>query len=401
MSKLERRAYVHAIATRYAVAGRAQKSLMLDEYCATTKVGRKYAIRQLGRAIKALADAAAGVVHTPRPCSGRRSLYAADAELFQALRLIWEGAKRPCSKRLVALLPNWLPHYEAEYAVCLSRKTRRLFKRISASSIDRLLASTRKGIKETLHALSGTTPATEWLRALVPLRTHHHFVDRPGSFEGDTVSHCGSAIAGEYFWTLTATDRNEGWTECAAVWHKKSVGIKAALIGIEARLPFAMTSFDSDNGTEFINYTLQQHFANHRPPIAFTRSRPYEKNDQAYVEQKNGSVVRPFLGYQRLENPALDAPLNAFFAGCWRDYVNGFLPTLKLLRKEMVGSKTRRIYEPKAQTPYSRVMTSKHVSSKAKAALRLHYQTLNPFQLKREIDDTLAQIFNNARCTDL
>ena len=173
------------------------------------------------------------------------------------------------------------------------------------------------------------------------------------------------------------------------------------MIGIEQRLPFALTGFDSDNGTEFINYTLQQHFHNHQLPIEFTRSRPYEKNDQAYVEQKNFSVVRQFLGYQRLDNPQLDATINAFFAGPWRDYVNFFLPTLKLLGKQKVGNTTRRIYEPMAQTPYQRAMKSKHVSRRAKAQLRLHYPTLNPFKLKREIDDTLAQIFNNARYTDL
>ena len=401
MSKQERRAYVQAVAARYAVAGRAQKSLMLDEYCATAKVGRKYAIAQMGRANQALADEAAGIPQSLRRRTGRRPVYAADAALFSAIATIWEAAKRPCGKRLVALLPHWLPHYEIEHSVKLLRTTKRLAKRISAASIDRLLAATRQAHAERLHGLSGTTPATEWLRALVPVRTHHHGVDRPGSMEGDTVAHCGAAIGGEYFWTLTATDIYSGWTECASVWHKKAEGIKHAMIGIEQRLPFALTGFDSDNGTEFINYTLQQHFHNHKPPIEFTRSRPYEKNDQAYVEQKNFSVVRQFLGYQRLDNPQLDATINAFFAGPWRDYVNFFLPTLKLIGKQKVGNKTRRIYEPMAQTPYQRVMKSKHVSRSAKAQLRLHYPTLNPFKLKREIDDTLAQIFNNARYTDL
>ena len=374
---------------------------MLDEYCATVQVSRKHAIARIARTIEALADEAAGVLRAPRLRTGRRPLYTADGELFAAIHAIWEAAKRPCGKRLVALLPNWLPFYEAEHDVRLSRPTRRLVNTISAASIDRLLAPTRRTLAEHLRGLSGTTPATEWLRSLVPVRTHHHDVDRPGSFEGDTVAHCGATIAGAFFWTLTTTDIYSGWTECASVWSKLAVGIKAALIGIERRLPFALTAFDSDNGTEFINYGLQQHFHNHTPPILFTRSRPYEKNDQAYVEQKNFSVVRQFLGYQRLDNPELNIPLNDFFSGCWRDYVNFFLPTLKLIRKETVGSKTRRIYEPLAQTPCQRVMKSRHVSSKAKGQLRLHYQTLNPFKLKREIDDTLAQIFNNARYAEL
>ena len=401
MSRSERRAYLHAIAARYAVAGRAQKSVMLDEYCATVQVGRKHAIARIGCGVKALADEGAGVSATPRPRTGRPPLYAADPQLFAAVHTIWEAAKRPCGKRLVALLPKWLPFYETEHGVCLSRQTRRLVRTISPASIDRLLAPTRRALAENLRGLSGTTLATEWLRSLVPVRTHHHDVDRPGSCEGDTVAHCGATIAGEFFWTLTTTDIYSGWTECASVWSKLAVGVKQALIGIEQRLPFALTAFDSDNGTEFINYGLQQHFHNHTPPIHFTRSRPYEKNDQAYVEQKNFSVVRQFLGYQRLDNPELNTPLNAFFAGPWRDYVNFFLPTLKLIRKETVGSKTRRIYEPMAQTPYQRVMKSRHVSSKSKGPLRLHYKTLNPFKLKREIDDTLAQIFNNARYAGL
>jgi len=190
------------------------------------------------------------------------------------------------------------------------------------------------------------------------VRTHHHDVDRPGSCEGDTVAHCGATIAGELFGTLTTTDVYSGWTECASVWSKLAVGVKPALIGIEQRLPFPLTANDRDNGTEFINYGLQQHFHNHTPAIHFSRSRPYEKNF---------SVVHQFLGYQRLDNPDLDVPLNNVFSGCWRDYVNFFLPTRKLIRKETVGSKTRRVYEPLAQTPYQRVMKSRHVSSKPKA----------------------------------
>ena len=172
----------------------------------------------------------------------------------------------------------------------------------------------------------------------MPVRTHHHNVNGPGSCEG-----CGATIVGELFWTLTTTNIFSVWTKCACVWSKLAVGVKAALIGIEAHLPFPLTDFDSDNGSEFINYGLPQHFHNHKPPIYFTRSRPYEKNDQAYVEQKNFSVVRQFLGYQRPNNPELNSPLNDLFCGCWRNYVNFFLPTLKLIRKETAGSKTRRV----------------------------------------------------------
>ena len=203
MSRSERRAYLHAIAARYLVAQRAQKSRMLDEYCATVRVSRKHAIAMIGRAIKALADEVGGVLRAPRRRTGRPRVYAADRELFAAIHTIWEAHPRPCGKRLVALLPNWLPFYEAEHGVRLSRQTRRLVNTISAASIDRLLAPTRKALAEHLRGLSGATPATEWLRSLVPVRTHHHDVDRPGCCKGDTVAHCGATIAGEFFWTPT------------------------------------------------------------------------------------------------------------------------------------------------------------------------------------------------------
>lgn len=409
MSKQEKYAYLLAIAQRYAGSGRVEKGRILDEYCRTTQTGRKHAIKRLrfikradvlvsGTGVATQAHANSAV---PKARTGRPPRYAADPVLFAAIHAIWESAKRPCSKRLVALLPVWLPHYEKDCGVLLPRASRALLKSISAASIDRLLAATRKAQAEKARGLSGTTPASQWLRSLVPVRTHHHSVDRPGSVEGDTVAHCGGSIAGEFFWTLTVTDIYSAWTECAGVWSKLATGIKAAIISMQARLPFALCSFDSDNGTEFINHGLHLYFANHRPVIEFTRSRPYEKNDQAYVEQKNNSVVRQFLGYGRLDNPALEDRLTTFFTGCWRDYVNFFLPTLKLLRKETVGSKTRRIYEPKAQTPYQRLMKCKHISRPTKKALRLHYETLNPFELKRQIDDTLRLISKNARYADL
>ena len=393
---------------RYGRAGRMLKGMMLDEYCANAGVGRKHAIarlRQMRRATEARSSVVElGAAPTASACAtrtGRPVQYAADAALVAAIHAIWEAAKRPCSKRLVALLPHWLAHYELEIGTRLSRQTKRAINTISAATVDRLLAPTRAADRQRLHGLAGTTPASEWLRSLVPVRTHHHEVDRPGSLEADTVAHCGASIAGEFFWTLTCTDIHSGWTECASVWSKLAVGIKAAVIAVETRLPFALSAFDTDNGTEFINHSLQLYFATHQPRVNFTRSRPYEKNDQAYVEQKNYSVVRQFLGYQRLDNPDLADTLNTFFTGCWRDYVNFFLPTLKLIGKERVGNKTRRIYEPTAQTPYQRILKSKGVGYNAKRALRLHYQTLNPFDLKQQIDDTLSQIFKLARYADL
>lgn len=419
MSKQEKRGYLAALCERYAQANRAQKALILDEFCVTSKLSRKYAIRCLARlrrieqgescpqgqrerslSSRSRAAPVGNSLEVGRRGVGRPPRYRADTALFEALSAIWQGANRPCSKRLVAALRVWLPHYERAHGA-LAEAERALLLGISAASVDRLLRATRNRERETLRGLSGTTPASEWLRGLIPVRTHHRGVDRPGLMEADTVAHCGASLAGEFFWTLNCTDIYSGWTECCAVWNKLALGVRAAVAQMETRLPFALSAFDSDNGSEFINHTLQLYFYNHQPRVAFTRSRPYEKNDQAHVEQKNNSVVRAFLGYGRLDNPALADAMNALYAHELRDYVNFFLPTLKLIGKETVNGKIRRRYEAIARTPYQRLISSKRgLTHTKRAALKAHFQQLNPFDLKLKLDAKLRAIFNHARCTD-
>ena len=419
MSKQEKHAYLMAIWSRYAASRRAQKAAILDEYCASTHLGRKYAIAQLSRLRRAhrvesspqgqhersllSRSRVAPVGNSPAVVQrlGRKPVYAADATVFAAIEMIWRAANKPCSKRLAATLPLWLSHYEHEHGA-LSAASRARVRHISPASIDRLLRATRSLERQALHGISGTVPASDYLRGLIPVRTHFKGVDRPGFIEADTVAHCGSTIAGEFFWTLTCTDIYSGWTECAPVWSKLAVNVLSAVRAAQTRLPFKLKAFDTDNGSEFINYPLQQYFQNQTPAIAFTRSRPYEKNDQAHVEQKNYTVVRQYLGYARIDNPDLVEPICALFAETWRDYVNFFLPTLKLIRKEYVGTRIRRIYEPTARTPYTRLIGSKFgVNNKTKAALKAHFLSLNPFTLKTELDAKLNYILNNARYTEL
>jgi hypothetical protein len=419
MSKQEKRAYLMAIWSRYAASSRPQKAVILNEYCISAELGRKYAINQLARLRRSdwtescpqgqpersplSRSRGAPVGNSPMPIqrSGRKPVYATDSAVFAAIEAIWRAANKPCSKRLVATLPLWLKYYEQAHGA-LSALSRARVKAISAASIDRLLRATRGAEREALRGLSGTVPATEYLRGLIPVRTHFKGVDRPGCIEADTVAHCGSSINGEFFWTLTCTDIFSGWTECAPVWSKLAANVVGAVQGAQTRLPFKLQAFDTDNGSEFINYPLQHYCHNQRPPINFTRSRPYEKNDQAHVEQKNYTAVRQYLGYTRIDNPALEEAISTLFTGSWRDYVNFFLPTLKLIKKQYVGTRVRRIYEPIAQTPYERLMASRYgVSSKTKAALKAHFLSLNPFTLKLDLDAKLAYILNNARCTEL
>ena len=210
MSKQEKRGYLAALCERYAQANRAQKALILDEFCVTSKLSRKYAIRCLARlrrieqgescpqgqrerslSSRSRAAPVGNSLEAGRRGVGRPPRYRADTALFEALSAIWQGANRPCSKRLVAALPVWLPHYERAHGA-LAEAERALLLGISAASVDRLLRATRNRERETLRGLSGTTPASEWLRGLIPVRTHHRGVDRPGLMEADTVAHCGA-----------------------------------------------------------------------------------------------------------------------------------------------------------------------------------------------------------------
>ena len=424
MSTQEKWAYLNALCERYECARRAQKSLILDEYCVTAAHSRKYAIRRLGALRRARQNEsspqgqrerslssrsrAAPVGNSsmppkppaPRKRLGRRAIYTADSALLTALSAIWRAASKPCSKRLVAALPIWLPHYEQAHCK-LSKAEHALLLGISPATIDRLLRATREGEREVLRGVSGTTPASELLRGLIPVRTHHKGVAHPGWLEADTVAHCGASIAGEFYWTLNCTDIFSGWIECGAVWNKLALGVREAVSQIQRRLPFALLAFDTDNGSEFINHGLQLYLCQQHPPVDFTRSRPYEKNDQAHVEQKNNSVVRAFLGYTRFDNIALGEKLNALYAHELRDYVNFFLPTLKLVKKDYVEGKIRRRYEQIARTPHQRLISSKRgMTHQSRAQLKAHFEQLNPFTLKLQLDAKLREILNNARCTD-
>ena len=230
------------------------------------------------------------------------------------------------------------------------------------------------------------------LRNQIPIRTHNWDISQPGFMEADTVAHCGNSLAGDFIWSLTLTDIHTGWTECRATWNNGATGVIQQIKNIEASLAFELKGFDCDNGSEFLNHHLVRYFSNHKPKVKFTRSRPYKKNDNAHVEQKNWSYVRQLLGYDRLDNPKLVELINRLYANQWSLYQNHFCPTLKLLEKKRINSKYYKKYET-PQTPYQRLMLSSHISDDNKKALNNLHQTLDPFVLKRQIDRQLKAIF--------
>jgi hypothetical protein len=378
MTSKAKRELLEAIRPRYLRAGKAGKEHILDEFCATTGYHRKYAIRLLKHGAKP---------HGLKK-SGRTKVY--QGAVVEALIRIWEICGRICSRRLHPFLPEITGVLEQHQELSLPAEVKQLLLQMSRSSIDRCLRPARF---EHPRGLSTTKPGT-LLREAIPVRTFTPWEDeRPGFEEIDLVAHCGQTTEGQYLNTLTVTDLATGWTECLAVRQKSQHLVSEAIRQLRTRLPFALLGIDSDNGSEFINdllyrYCLDEH-------ITFTRSRPYRKNDQAHVEQKNWSVVRHVVGYDRLETEAEWSLLKAIYADL-RLYVNFFQPVLKLIGKDRVGEKVVKRYDT-AATPYQRVLASPFVSETIKIYLRQQYVQLNPVVLRDRIDANVAKLWKLVR----
>jgi hypothetical protein len=255
----------------------------------------------------------------------------------------------------------------------------------SRATLDRLLRPAR-----VEHRRRGATRPGTLLRQQIPIRTEW-VENAPGFLEVDTVALCGGCLDDRHSWMFDAVDIHTTWNEMRALANRGEAATLAQIRDVEDHLPFALRGLDSDNGGEFINYHLLRHLQERAQPVAFTRSRAYHKNDNAHVEQKNYTQVRLWFGYERYDNPAVVPLLNALCQGPLRQLLNYFLPTMKLEKKERVGSKTVRHYGP-AVTPLRRVLDCAEVSAKKKCQLEAEKKTLNPFALRREVDRQLRQI---------
>jgi len=308
----------------------------------------------------------------------------------EALEQIWEIYGHICSKRLQPFLPEAIRVLERCREIELSKETKELLLKISSASIDRCLRAAR--IKSR-HSVSTTKPGS-LLKNLIPVHTFTEWdAERPGFLEIDLVAHCGNTTERQYLCTLTCSDLCTGWTDVTAVLHRSQEAVSAAIQRMRQRLPFPLLGIDSDNGGEFINDLLYRYCLAEK--ITFTRSRPYQKNDQAHVEQKNWSVVRHTLGYDRWETEQDLALLESIYDDL-RLYINFFQPSLKLIAKERIDNKTRKRYDP-AKTPYQRVLERKNISLQAKARLAHLYIQLNPAQLRCRIDQKIATLWNISR----
>jgi hypothetical protein len=318
--------------------------------------------------------------HEPRrPSRPRRGKPTYDGRVVAALEQCWQAANGICGKRLVPVLPEYVAALERHGELVLDDQTRALL-------LQRARARSRP------HGLTTTKPGT-LLKHMIPVRTFADWDDaRPGFTEVDLVAHCGDSTRGEYLNSLNMVDVKTRWTEFVPLLNRGQAVVVAGIDQCRQRLPYALLGLDSDNGSEFINDHLKRYCEQRQ--ITFTRCRPYKKNDQAYIEQKNWTAIRQTVGYDRYEGAAAYALLRAIYEPL-RLYLNFFQPVMVLVSKERRGAKVTRRYDT-AKTPYQRVLEAPEVADEVKLRLRQQYLTLNPAELLRRIEQCLAELWKLA-----
>jgi len=368
--------YLKQLRARYCKASKKERTVILDEFVRTTGYHRKHAIGVLnGRRARKQ-----GPIRRPR-----RKVYGPD--VTAGLVILDDLFDHICSKLLRAAITTELPLLYETRALCLSPECYQKLMAVSPATIDRLLAEHRR---KAGRRRGGTKPGS-LLKKQIPIRTWADWTeDRPGFCEIDLVDHSGGIIVrgSDHAWTLCFTDVYTAWTECVAVRNKAQVHVFAAIQRARQRLPFPLLGIDSDNGSEFINDQLLR-YCRHEE-ITFTRGRVGRKNDNPYVEQKNWSIVRRAVGYERYATEEQLDLLNRLYA-LLRFYTNFFLPVMKLQEKVRVNGKVKRIYDD-PRTPYARVLESEHVSDSDKAELLEAYGYLNLMDLRRQIDGLQNQL---------
>jgi len=365
ISLATRREVVQAIAVRYHAATRSEKKTILDEFIKVTEYHRKHAIRVL-RTVKRI-DAAP---------AARPRVY--DQAVLCALTILWEAADRICGKRLKQSIPTLLDAMERFGHLQLEAEVRRRVLAMSAATMDRLLKPVRDAGKQGRRRSVNNTP----LRRSIAVRTFSDWNDPPpGFFEMDMVAHCGRSIRGSHAHSLVLTDIATGWTEAAALLMREQTLVIVNVEAIRLALPFPMLGLDVDNDSAFINETMVDYCKERK--IQLTRCRPYKKNDQAWIEQKNGAVVRRLVGYGRLEGVAAVEALSALHKAA-RLYVNFFQPSFKLKSKVRAGAKVTKTYHLPA-TPYERLLGDDRVTGQCKDRLRRVFSTLDPVALLNQV----------------
>ncbi len=385
MARRSKQEYLRSIYDRYQHAPRAQKGTMLEEFCKVCGYNRKYAIWLLNRP---LPEATVRKRGAPRSPTYNRAM-------VRILAKVWEASGYLCPQRLKAALVHWLPWIRQHFELTQPLEDQLLA--ISARQMDRRLRETKHIVKRRLY---GTTRPGSLLKQMIPIKTDHWDVNRPGYLEIDLVSHSGASAVGEFVHSLDCVDIATCWVERKAVMGKSALGVLNAVTEIEHQLPFPLKGIDSDNGSEFINNRLlafcQQRPAGHT--IQFTRSRPYKKDDNAHIEQKNWTHVRKLMGWDRYDTAKAQEAANQLYDEL-RIFQNLFQPSMKLRCKIRIGSRLIRRYDT-PRTPFERVVESRKGDPKKLAALKHTLKTTDPFELSTRIDQQLQRIYKLASHAD-
>ena len=368
--------YLITIRDRYnSCQTRTEKSAIITEVMVNLRVVRKSAIRLINR----------------KPLVRRKTLKSRKViygdYLIKPLKTVWNIAGNPCSKRLKPQIPILIQQLKRFDEIRLYGDQEELLLSMSTFTIDRLLEG-EKDISNKEYGLSGTK-RSPLLKTLIPIRTEFNDVNEPGHIEMDCVLHCGSSLSGQYAETLNLLDIETHWNEKKLFLNKTKAKVVGSIHDLRKQFPFPMLSIDFDNGFEFVNWILYGYCQ--RENIAFTRSRPYHKNDQAHIEGKNYQSVRKVVGYDRITDLVLVNLIDDIYQNEHRLLTNFFYTTLKLKGKKRQGSKIHKVYEI-AKTPYQRIIESDKISKEVKDQLTKQYNSLNPAQLQRDLRKKMDKI---------
>jgi hypothetical protein len=369
MSKISKREYLIEVKKKYWKASKKKKTQLLDDFCCFTKYNRNYATDLLNKRLPRKWKR-----YKPRP-----KYY--DQPVIDALKVVWAASNYICGERLHPYIPEMMSKLIDCDELHINDEIETKLLRISLITVKRTIRSDKT---RSLIKIGGTTRPGTLLKNEIAIRYGPWEDVDPGFFEMDTVANCGESVAGEFINNLDLIDIATGWSEQAAIWGKGEKATLEQFKNIEARLPFPILGIDPDNGSEFINWHMQRYCKKRK--INFTRSRPYHKNDNAHIEQKNWTAIRQLIGYDRLEKKEQLAILNDLYSNEWRLYVNFFQPMMKITGKikNTKTGRTKKQYD-KAKTPYQRVLEHPKVSQEIKYMLKQTYTELNPVKLRQQI----------------
>lgn len=376
MTKMSKREYLIELKKKYRQASRKKKSQLLDDFCEFTSYHRKYALE---------------IINKPLPGKWKRyklrkKYY--DQKVIDALLILWRATNEICGERFQPFIPELLDKMIDCGEIQVTSEVKEKLLKISLGQVKKTL-SHQKRISTT--KIKGTTRPGTLLKGQIAIRYGPWDEVDPGYFEMDTVAHCGNTLLGNFIYSLDLIDISTGWTEQAAIWGKGERATLEQFKKIEQRLPFKILGIDPDNGSEFINWHMYRYCQ--KKTINFTRSRAYQKNDNAHIEQKNWTAIRQLVGYERLDKKKQLVILNDLYASSWRLYVNFFQPMMKLKEKikNVKTGKTKKKYY-QAKTPYRRLLEHKKIDKQTKKMLKDIYKELNPVKLKVEIEQKLDEL---------